>query len=198
MKKIVCLFTCLFIGSANAGIIDFEGLPQSAACGSPFTSLSASGFNFTTGHSHICNPTRTDLAFNGTDWFAHDSNSTITMTEASNSLFDFNGFDLAEIFINQSSLTLTVTGFLSGGGTVSQLYTTDGINDGGGALADFQTFSLNSSFSNLTSVTFSGALNYGLDNLIVNESVPVPEPTSLALLALGLAGIGYARKKKSA
>jgi hypothetical protein len=39
--------------------------------------------------------------------------------------------------------------------------------------------------------------HWALDNLTVNESVSVPEPTSVALLGLGLAG-GFLRKKKGA
>ncbi len=180
-----------------ASLIDFEGLPQSGACGRSFKSISTNGFDFTTGHSHICNPSRVDLAFNGTDWFAHDSTSVITMTEASNSLFNFNSFDLAEVFIGQGSLSLTVTGFFSGGGSVSQVFVTDGINDGGGSLTDFETFALNSSFSNLTSVTFSG-VNYGLDNLVVNESVSVPETTNIAFLVLGTLSTAALKRKKKA
>lgn len=48
-----------------------------------------------------------------------------------------------------------------------------------------------------TTITFKG-LNYdvyGMDN-ITYSSTTVPEPTSLALLGLGLAGFGFSRKKK--
>lgn len=39
---------------------------------------------------------------------------------------------------------------------------------------------------------------FGMDNVVYSRAQSVPEPTSLALLGLGLAGFGLARKKKSA
>jgi hypothetical protein len=36
-----------------------------------------------------------------------------------------------------------------------------------------------------------------VDDIALNEANPVPEPTSYILLSLGLAGIGFSRKKKT-
>ena len=46
---------------------------------------------------------------------------------------------------------------------------------------------------------YTGAAQFAIDNISLDvESVSVPEPGLLALLGLGLAGIGFSRKKKSA
>ncbi len=49
------------------------------------------------------------------------------------------------------------------------------------------------------SVNFTGTANYiGFAAVTLGSSAPVPEPSTYALMALGLAGIGFvARRRKS-
>jgi hypothetical protein len=49
-----------------------------------------------------------------------------------------------------------------------------------------------------TSAGGAGAYNAALRNFAYNATGTVPEPATLALMGLGLAGIGFARKKKQA
>jgi len=48
---------------------------------------------------------------------------------------------------------------------------------------------LGSEFDNVLAVEFTGTQGLGIDNLAV------PEPATLALMGLGLAGIGWKRRK---
>ena len=40
--------------------------------------------------------------------------------------------------------------------------------------------------------------HFAMDNLVINENASVPEPSTLALMSLGLAGFGFSRKKRAA
>lgn len=118
--------------------------------------------------------------------------------------FTLNGLDAAETFAlgPDPSYSLLVEAVLFGGGTASQTLTFDGTLDGAGALADFQTFTVSSAFSNVVSVSFTalsaaGARQaiYQLDNIAVNEAARLPEPASLLLVGGALLGLGATRRK---
>lgn len=173
--------------------------------------LDAEGFRFTStndginDHAHVVTAPFTWSDFgqaqsypsNGTPYIGVDA-SNISMTSIDGGLFSLLQFDAAESFYNNEVLVdfsqeLLVTGFLSGGGTVSSLFTFDGVNDATGPNVDFQTFYLPSSFTNLSSVTFSGR-TFSLDNIEVSRTTSrVPEPTSAILLAIGMAGLATRR-----
>jgi len=72
--------------------------------------------------------------------------------------------------------------------------TTDGIIDGTGPLADFQTFHFGSGFTSLDRVEIP-TYGWSLDNLIV----AVPEPSVLGLFAFGALLLGWPlwRKRKT-
>lgn len=107
------------------------------------------------------------------------------------STFSLVSVDLAEYSTGFSGQPVTVPfiGYHPDGSTVTMSFTTDGIIDGTGPLADFQTFDFNpQDWNNLTHVEIPSSL-WSLDNLVVS----VPEPTTTALLLLGGLAIGFTR-----
>ena len=106
-----------------------------------------------------------------------------------NSVFGLLSVDLAEystVFSNEP-VTVPFIGYEQGGSTVTNVFTTDGIIDGTGPLADFQTFYF-TNFTDLTRVEIPGptSLPWSLDNLVVT----IPKPTAGALLLIGVLTLG--------
>ena len=58
--------------------------------------------------------------------------------------------------------------------------------------------SINVEFDNAIPVTWSGQAGLGLDNVSVTAEASVPEPGSIALLAVALLGAALASKRKQA
>ncbi len=99
--------------------------------------------------------------------------------------FNFLSFDIAESFTNvPGPVTVKVVGYHVMGQTVTNIFTTDGINDGTGPLSDFQRFFVDSQFQNIYRIDILGG-PYALDNLILSN---VPEPTAGSFALLGAGG----------
>ena len=88
--------------------------------------------------------------------------------------------DLAEFSTTVTNTTVRFTGYRFDGSTVTTDLTTDGIIDGTGPLADFQTFQFGPEWSGLSRVEIP-TYGWSLDNLVVS----IPEPGTWALLVLG-------------
>jgi hypothetical protein len=126
-------------------------------------------------------PTNPGWPDNGTTYLQADLTSTLKFSFSDGSFFNLVSVDLAEYStLFQSPLTVHFVGYRHDGSIVTTDFTTDGIIDGTGPLADFQTFTFDSRFTGLDRVEIP-IFGWSLDNLYV----VVPEPSCLALFGLG-------------
>ena len=81
-----------------------------------------------------------------------------------------------------------LVGYLQGGGTVTASLVT----------GDAWTTEALTGFTNLESLDITGYASYGMlmDNLVLDAPNAVPEPGTLALLGLGLAGMAVVRRRR--
>ena len=114
----------------------------------------------------------------------------------SGNTFTLNSIDIANrnLQIYQpGGVTVVFTGYLLGGGTVTQSFTH-------GANNNLEFVSFDSNFTNLISVSFDQNSPFNqFDNIVLDVPAAVPEPGFLALLAgLALTGAAFLRRRKQA
>ena len=175
MKKIVCLFVYLFASSANAVVID---APSQSGIESPltftFNGLAPSSSNVT-----FSVFAEGDLGFDLNEFL------NVSIGTSGGTLTDFgNFFDSTSGFT-----TYTCSGFACISGTVDIILSSVLFNSFGSSVDVLLT--PGSGVNNFTPNSAQVSLSY-------DEITSVPEPASLVLLGLGLAGITFSRKKKSA
>jgi len=216
MKKIICLFVCLFVfGNANASPIlntsnfisaanrtnfnGFENIPNDGTFftggSGPYTedSIKVEQINPDAGNDIWLTLGSMEGAFS---WYPNGGDNGYTQI----SLADGTDFSAIELIFRSYSVgnvryslwddgVSVLDGFLA---SSNSLLGTIGFEGGG-----FDQVLLRSGTSG--SDFFSGehqALQ--IDSIELAGAASVPEPTSLALLGLGLAGLGFSRKKKTA
>jgi len=99
------------------------------------------------------------------------------------SRFGLHAVDLAEFStLYDYPAVIEFVGYRTDGTVVTTQFTTDGVIDGTGPLADFETFYFDARFDDLIRFEVP-SYGYSLDNLVFWDVVP--EPTTASLLALG-------------
>jgi hypothetical protein len=131
---------------------------------------------------------------NGSAYLQAGSGSTLKFSFLNGSVFDLLSVDLAEYStVVPDAVTVRFVGYRQDGSTVMADFITDGIIDGTGPLADFQTFNFGTQFSQLTRVEIPTD-GWSLDKLVVS----VPEPGSGSILLLGIAVLFFNRRFRRA
>jgi hypothetical protein len=221
-RFVSAVFLSFMLGTAVAApiTIDFNALSSDGTVlleqgfvfdpGARDWSPGASGY---LGHYHIASPNEGWLADNGSNFMVVDyflDNSTLNIYAQTGASFGLQSIDLAEaLILGVSSCSafplpayqVSFTGLVSGGGTVARSVTLDMQCDGAGPRTDFQAFVFDASWSSLAQLTIRQLTlsntpfsHLGIDNVVLRA---VPEPHALALIALAVAGLGYAQRKRN-
>tara|TARA_R110002126_G_scaffold52897_35_gene143498 strand:- start:676 stop:1311 length:636 start_codon:yes stop_codon:yes gene_type:complete len=188
---------CLPVSAANATVLDMEGFAPPANATTESTSRNMNGFNLYTGHGHYIDSAHGSVgsAFpdNGTDFLLHDNNGPIILTKIGGGAFSIQSFDASERHLSfATGETINVSATLFGGGGISTAFTLDDT-------FGFETLTFDASWTNLASVTFQNANGHiAYDNIVVDAPVVVSAPGPLAILGLGILGLGLARRNRAA
>jgi hypothetical protein len=114
--------------------------------------------------------------------------SAIFIQSNGNDVFSLLSLELGEYGENDTgNKFVTITGNTNVGDTVSRTFELDRFFDGPGGTNDFQLFTLDASWNNLTSIQLDSS-DYSLDNIQL-DLISVPVPAAAWLFGTGLLGL---------
>ncbi|KGJ91621.1 PEP-CTERM sorting domain-containing protein [Colwellia psychrerythraea] len=191
MKKIVCLLVFIFASSANATLLSFDDLESAGSGNSNHSSYSNQGFQLTTTSAGFASWYQDNSAYNASAaLFNNHANGVTRLSAIDGSLFGLTSIDLDTVYANDNGPSpVEFLGYDING----QLVATENITLTSDA---WVTLDFSSSFSNIAYVEWTQTTSYHqFDNVLINGSTSVPEPSSVVLLVLALAGVGLSRKR---
>lgn len=213
MNKIAGLVACMFIGSASAAPILFNNDKvgfDAATSGLTYddfesvTSNSSTEVGFGGGTFNCTGGSYCPGFFGISTSFSVSGNQSLYFATPDSAVFNFNSA------INAFGITMGGQGDVApidlfattSEGDVVQIlddFTGPNVNQPGGFEYFFGLFDAGSTFTSVTISASNSGDGIFFDDLYYGATTSnVPEPGSLALIGLGLAGIGFTRKKKSA
>ena len=188
---------CVFAPAAGAVVIDFENLAHDGDdVGDYFSTYAEDGFIFTSYDNNAISENLTVFGTAATGSYAGSTmllndgcENPLTVLKAENgSAFSLDSISLCELSdYNADSYTITFTGLLSNGATVTQAFTLDGS-------FGVETFSFNSEFDSLVSVSWDDG-GYGVQFDNISATSPVPVPSAVWLMFSGIACLAGLKRK---
>ena len=189
--NLITFVTATFVSTQSMAIITFDNV--SGSNGSTYLGHTEDGFTVNNDGTWLNaqffgNPTP--------DIFTNASSDTISLTETgSTGYFTFAGIDMA--CNNGTDCGFSIEGFLD---STSVLSLSGSVT--AGPPYDFYTVATGWSSIVLDHLIITmeagvGTTSMNIDNINVSAT-SVPEPSSLAILSLGLAGLGLSRRRKAA
>jgi len=181
---LACLAASTLWGTAYATVVNFDSF-SSSSCTSP---LSDGGLTFTNTGSICMGVWLGNPNSNGTPGLILGFSGYASITQTGGGAFDLNSFDMAISWYETAPTSnVNVTAHFNGGGTSTQTLS---------LIGGLQTYNL--SLANVVQVDVSALSTGGgywvMDN--INYNANIPEPASLALLGIGVAGLGAMRRRK--